>query len=392
MTDPADPKRFGLYLVAAERSGDLLGGGLIKALKQSPGYEFNFAGLGGPSMAEEGVESPFDISDLSIIGLVEGVKAYNRVIRRVKDTVADILDKRPDMVVLIDSWGFTLRVAQRVRKLAPEIKLVKYVGPQVWATRPGRARTLAAAVDHLMSIHSFDAPYFEKAGLPTTFVGNPTFERAVTGDGAAFRQRHGLDANDTVMLTLFGSRPSELSRMFESFAQTLSEMKALHPEVRHITILAGTIEHAARERLEQDERLAHLLVVDEDEKRDAFSASDLALACSGTVTTELAMAGVPHLAAYKLEPVTYFILDTFKVFKAPYVSMVNIAADEELIGEFLQSAAEPSELVPALSALVSDTERRADLSRRLIETTDGMRGAGQASERAARTVINLLNA
>ncbi len=165
-----------VMLVAAEASGDVLGAGLARALKvMAPGIEL--VGVGGDKMAEEGIISPFDIGELSVLGIFEGVAAYPRVVARVRDTLALAAREKPDVAVLIDSWGFTLRVAQGLKKRFPRIKVIKFVGPQVWASRPGRAKTLAATIDHLLSILPFDAPHYAPYGLPVTFVGNPTMSK-----------------------------------------------------------------------------------------------------------------------------------------------------------------------------------------------------------------------
>ena len=173
MDTPPIPKPIKLMLVAAEASGDMLGAGLMRELQRQSPVPLTFCGVGGKRMAELGIKSPFDISELSILGLIEGLKAYKRVKARVADTVAQALREKPDAVVLIDSWGFTLRVAHGIRAALPDVPLIKYVGPQVWATRPGRARTLAQSVDLLLALHPMDAPYFEKEGLKTVVVGNP---------------------------------------------------------------------------------------------------------------------------------------------------------------------------------------------------------------------------
>ena len=161
-----------VMLVAAEASGDDRGAGLARALKRRLGETVRLVGVGGERMAEEGSDSHFNSAEISILGLVEGLLAYRRIVRRVNDTIALAERENPDVVVLIDSWGFTLRVAQKLRLRKPAPLIIKYVGPQVWATRPGRAKTLAATVDHLLSIHAFDAPFFEAEGLLVTFVGN----------------------------------------------------------------------------------------------------------------------------------------------------------------------------------------------------------------------------
>ena len=163
-----------IMLVAAEASGDVLGAGLAQALKHRLGADVAFVGVGGPKMKAQGMDSPFDIAELSIFGLVDGLKAYGLVRRRVADTVALAVASRPDAIVLIDSWGFTIRVAKAIRAALPDVKLIKYVGPQVWASRPGRAKVLARTVDHLLALHSFDAPWFEREGLATTVVGRPS--------------------------------------------------------------------------------------------------------------------------------------------------------------------------------------------------------------------------
>ncbi|HET9231000.1 MAG TPA: lipid-A-disaccharide synthase, partial [Vitreimonas sp.] len=178
--------RTRIFLVAAEASGDALGADLARALKESD-PSLDLIGVGGPLMAEEGIVSRADTSGLAVLGFVEGLLAYSKVKRAVAATVQAILAAKPDVVVLIDSWGFTLRVAQGVRAAAPDIKLVKYIGPQVWATRPGRAKTLAATVDHLICIHDFEVPYYKPYGLACTVAGHPALGRYKPGDGPALK-------------------------------------------------------------------------------------------------------------------------------------------------------------------------------------------------------------
>ena len=194
-----------VMLVAAEASGDALGGKLAKALRRKLGTSVRFVGVGGTLMSAEGVESPFDIRQLSVLGLFEGLAAYPRVVARVKDTIALARREQPDIAVLIDSWGFTLRVAQAFKIALPGVPVVKYVGPQVWASRPGRAAILARTVDHLMTLHSFDAPLFEAHGLPTTFVGNAILARDFSkADPARLRRSIGAAVDAPVLLVAPG--------------------------------------------------------------------------------------------------------------------------------------------------------------------------------------------
>jgi len=376
-----------VYLVAAEPSGDTLGAELMEALAAETGGAARFRAVGGTRMAARGAPSLFDIADLSVLGFVEGLAAYPRVVRRAEAAARDIVERVPDAVVLIDSWGFTLRVAQRVRRRAPGVKLVKYVGPQVWATRPGRARTLAAAVDRLLAIHPFDAPIFESAGLPTTFVGNPALWRgADAGDGPAFRARVGVDPGVTLLLVLFGSRGSELGLLFAPFEDAVRRLRAAHPELALAVPVARSVEAALRPRLAASNVLSDAAVVEEDARNDAFAAADAAIACSGTVTSELALAGVPTVVGYRLAPLTHVIAR--RLMRAPYASLVNIAAGEALLPEFIQDACDGPRLAEAAARFLDDAGLRAERGRRLSETARLMKGEGEPpSRRAARAVL-----
>ncbi|MBO6797802.1 lipid-A-disaccharide synthase [Maricaulis sp.] len=377
-----------IYVVAAERSGDLLGAGLIKAMRSRYGNGVSFRGMGGEAMAEGGVPSTVSIEGLSILGFFDGLKAFSRIKERVAEVVADIIRHKPDAVVLIDSWGFMLRVAQGVREADPSIKLIKYVGPQVFATRPGRAKTLAETVDHLMSILSFDERYYRPFGLPVTFVGNPTLDRIEPGDGATFRARHGIAADAHTVLVLFGSRKSEIDRIGPAFVASLEQLKA-EREVTPIIIVAGAVKDQLAPVLDHARSEFGAVIVDEAEKTDAFAAADVALACSGTVVTELATAGVPTVTAYKLGWLTWAIIRAFNIMKAPYISLVNIAADEMLVPEFVQTRCRGGLLAAEVSALLDDPKRRERLHSELAAATDKLRGEGDASENAAQTVFEL---
>ncbi len=228
-----------VMLVAAEASGDTLGAGLARALKaRIPGLEL--VGVGGAKMAAEGIDSPFDIGQLSVLGLFEGVAAYPRVVARVRDTLALAAREKPDIAVLIDSWGFTLRVAQGLKRQTPNLKVVKFVGPQVWASRPGRAKTLAATIDHLLSILPFDAPFYEPFGLPVTFVGNPALSRDFQAANAArARKALGVGKDDPLLLVLPGSRPGEIGRLMAPFGEAVTLLRKSHPGLVVVVAAAG---------------------------------------------------------------------------------------------------------------------------------------------------------
>ncbi|WP_312164186.1 lipid-A-disaccharide synthase [Phenylobacterium sp.] len=377
-----------VMLVAAEASGDDRGAGLARALRARLGEGVRFVGVGGERMAAEGVESPFDIAELSILGLLEGLLAYRKVVARVEDTVALARREKPDVVVLIDSWGFTLRVAQQLRKLDPKLPLIKYVAPQVWATRPGRAKTLAASVDHLLSIHVFDAPYFEAEGLPVTFVGNSALTLDVSGaDGARLRARLGISPTAPVLLVLPGSRPGEISRILPPFADAAAILKVQRPDLEVVIPAAPTVAQAVKA---QAASWAHV-VEGEDAKLDAMKAATVALACSGTVTTELAMAGVPMVVGYRLGAMTHAILK--RLIRTPYITLFNIAAKDFVAPELVQDDCNG----PALAREVAKRLDDPALRERQVEAQTAAllkmgRGGPDPSEAAADAVLKVLAA
>ncbi|ODT63578.1 MAG: lipid-A-disaccharide synthase [Phenylobacterium sp. SCN 69-14] len=373
-------------LVAAEASGDDRGAGLARALRARLGDEVRFVGVGGARMAAEGVQSPFDIAELSILGLLEGLLAYRKVVARVRDTVALAQREKPDVVVLIDSWGFTLRVAQQLRKLDPKLPLIKYVAPQVWATRPGRARTLAASVDHLLSIHVFDAPYFEAEGLATTFVGNSAltldFSRA---DGARLRRDLSIAADAPVLLVLPGSRPGEISRILPPFTEAVAILKAQRPALEVVIPAAPTVVDAVKA---QASGWAHI-VEGETAKLDAMKAATLALACSGTVTTELALAGVPMVVGYRLGALTHAILK--RLIRTPYITLFNIAAKAFVAPELVQDDCNGPNLAREVGKRLDDPAlRAAQVEAQTAALSKMGRGGPDPSEVAADTVLKVL--
>lgn len=376
-------------LVAGEASGDALGAGLARALRRRLGDRVRFVGVGGARMAEQGIESLFDIADLSILGLWEGVKAYPRVVRLADATAALARRERPDVAVLIDQWGFTLRVAQRLRRQLPDTLLVKYVGPQVWASRPGRARTLARAVDHLLAIHVFDAPHFEREGLPTTFVGNPALARDFSqADPARLRAHIGAGKGDPILLVLPGSRPSEMKNVLPPFADAARRLLAERPDLRVVVPVAETV--AAAVRAEVAGWGERAFVVDGALKDDAMLAGAVALACSGTVTTELALAGRPMVVGYRIGRLTYLALKA--LIRTRFITLFNIAAQKYVAPEFIQDDCNGPALAKALSALLDDPERRAAQVVAQNAALEKMgRGGPDPSELAAETVLELFS-
>jgi len=379
-----------IMLVAAEASGDALGAGLMRALRRRLGEGVRFVGVGGARMAAEGLQSPFDISDLSILGWAEGLKAYPRVVRRADETAALAAREKPDAAVLIDSWGFTLRVAQRLRRQDPRLKLIKYVGPQVWASRPARAKTLARTVDHLLSILAFDAPYFEKAGLKVTPVGNPTLAKDFSkADPHWLREAMGAAPDDPILLVLPGSRRQEIARLMGPFGDAVARLKATHPRLQVVLALAESVAEQARAAA-QDWPVKPFLVEGEEGRIDAMRGATLALACSGTVTTELAMAGCPMVVAYRVSGLTYVLLRM--AVRTRWATLFNIAAGRAIAPELLQGRCTGPALAKALAERLDEEALR---RRQIAEQTEALSrmgpvGGADPSDRAAEAVIAVI--
>ncbi len=378
-----------VYLIAGEPSGDILGARLMQALTDKladTGVEF--AGIGGPEMTSGGLASLFPMAELSVMGLAEILPHLPHFMRRIGQTVSDIKATRPAVLVTIDSPGFCFRVARRLR--GQGIPLVHYVAPSVWAWRPGRANKVAGFLDHLLALLPFEPPYFERVGLATSFVGHPVVEGgAGDGDGPAFRRRHGIGEEDRVLCVLPGSRNSEISRLLPVFGDTVSLMTAALPGLRIVVPTVAPL----RDRVIEATKAwpgGAIVVEGATEKFDAFAASDAALAASGTVVLELAMAGTPSVVAYRVHPLTAWIAG--KLIRTPYVNLINIVLDRAVVPELLQQDCRADVLMKALGDLLTDQ----DLAHKQIaaagQALDQLgRGGESPSERAADVILSIIN-
>lgn len=320
-----------VFVIAAEPSGDELGAEFIEALRGlSPKIEI--AGVGLEKMARIGVKSDIDLSALSILGYVEALKVWKTAREKAKETAKLAADFNPEAVVLIDSWGFSLRAAAEIRKLCPNTRLIKMVGPQVWATRKGRAKVLAKHFDEIWCIHEFEAPFYDGLGIKVGIIGNPALARAIKGDGATFRKIHNLNSQPLIGI-LPGSRRKEISRILPDFVAAGNILNAKYPNLKFLTVAAGAVKEAILSFKSQAN--FDWIIADEIEKANGFAAMDFAIACSGTVTSELAVAGVPFVVGYRLDDLTFLIIRKL-LLKSKYVSLVNVAQNREIVPELLQ--------------------------------------------------------
>ena len=375
-----------IYMVAAEPSGDLMAREVVEDIrKRLP--DVHISGIGGSELASVGIKSAIDISPLSILGFFEGLKAYGDVVRLADASAEAIIADKPDVVVLVDSWGFMLRVAQRVRLKAPDIRLVKLVGPQVWATRPGRAKTLASVVDHLLCIHDLEVPFYEPFGLKTTVIGNPAISRHVQGDAIRFRQTHHIPETEKILLVLPGSRPSEIKRVAPELVEAARKLKSNDPSLNIVFMPASNV---ASQFSEAFPVLNDWAIVSSDPgvRYDAMAAADLALACSGTVTTELAMQDTPMIVAYKTGWITWTLARGL-LYSKRHITLLNIVSDDqEIVPEFVQTRQKADDIAAkAQDWLDNPNELAAQLNRQRKALERMKEGDRDASEIAAGVIL-----
>ena len=377
-----------VFLVAGEESGDRLGAALIAALRSRTQGRVRISGVGGMHMMEQGVASPFPLGDLAIVGVSSIPAKLPTILRRIRETADAVLAVRPDVLVIIDSPDFTHRVAKRVRKRAPQIRIVDYVCPSVWAWRPWRAPAMNAYVDHVLTLLPYEPAALARLhGPPGTYVGHPLIERAAElRPNAAEAERRRSDPPR--LLVLPGSRSGEVKRMApilgEAAGLVAKRMGALDVIVPAVPRLADTVRAAV-----ESWPVAARVVTDPAEKLAAFRTARAALTKSGTSTLELAVAGVPMVTAYKLSLIEAAIGGL--MIRVPSVILANLVLGEQAVPEYLQFKCTPARLAAALIPLLGDTPaRRRQLE--ALERLDSVMGIGgeAPSARAAAVVLTIL--
>lgn len=385
-------KQTDVIIVAAEPSGDQLGADLAEALTRQK-TDIEIAAIGGERLESVGYPSLMSVEGLAVVGIIEGLKIYRLVRQKVQESSSLIMGLNPQCVVLIDSWGFMVRVAEALKKSGYKGQIIKYVAPQVWAMRPGRAKTLARFVDHLLSTQPMDKPYFDAAGLAQTFVGNPVLDKDYrAGTREDFLVKYNLGKSRLIIGLFLGSRPSEIERVGPAILATLKYVQSEHPNATAICVIAEPVRKSAERLLSG----TNVIAIPQSDFIDALAATDYAIACSGTVTTQLAAAGIPSVVLYKLSNLTFWMVS--KVFKPRYISLVNISADgvdrlldSPLMPEFVQDDIMSDKPAKALLDIMADPDAAKTLRQSLICETRRM-GAGSknASDRAASAVLSFI--
>ncbi|WFU20527.1 lipid-A-disaccharide synthase [Bradyrhizobium sp. CB3481] len=344
-----------IFLIATEESGDRLGANLMKVLRQRLGDGVRFEGVGGRAMAREGLDTLFPIEELSIIGLAAVVRELPKILGLIKETAIAVTEAAPDILVIIDSPDFTHRVAKRVRAKDPSIPIVDYVSPSVWAWRPGRARAMLKYVDHVLALLPFEPEAYQRLhGPPCSYVGHPLVEQLASLRPNADEAKRRAES-PPVLLVLPGSRRSEIRHHMTVFGQAVGLLQErgvafelMLPTMPH---LQETVVEAVKGWPVQPQ-----VVIGEQDKRAAFRIAHAALAKSGTVTLELALAGVPMVTAYRVGAIEAFILR--RAIRVSSVILANLVIGKDVIPEFLQEACTPEKLAEALADVLSDSALR----------------------------------
>ena len=377
-------------MIAGEPSGDLIGARLIAALREMTGSRIRIVGIGGEAMASEGLDSLFPISDIAILGVVEVIHKIPLIKRRMRETVARIREDRPDLVVSIDVPGFSYGIWRGLRGAG--IPLVHYVAPTVWAWRPKRARKFAAELDHLLALLPFEPPFFEREGLACTFVGHPVVQGgAGAGDGRRFRSVHGISAQATAVCVLPGSRRSEVARLAPVFCDAARRILAIHPDAVFVFPTVSYLGPFLRERIAGWPGRT-VVVSTIGEKYDAMAACDVAMAASGTVSLELAMARVPHLIAYRLSRGTVAVVRLLHGVRQKFANLVNILLEREAIPELLQERCRGDLVADEVLRLLDTEEARDAQVEAMAKALTMLRPpSGDPSRTAAGVVLSYLD-
>lgn len=379
-----------IYIIAGEPSGDALGGRLIHALRvYNPAIKLR--GIGGEKMANAGIASLFPIQDISIMGFAEILPHARKISQHIKHTIEDIETYKPDIVVTIDSPGFCKRVVSKLRQRGKlkATHFIHYVAPTVWAYKPERAAIFASLFDHILLLLPFEPPYFEKAGLPSTFVGHSLLEENLQGDSQDFREKHRIPHDATVLCLLAGSRRGEIRTLLPIFLKTIQQLRDSIPNL-HIVLPTITSLKPLIEKLLSNVTVPYIITDQQSEKYAAYAATDLALCKSGTVSLELAMATIPMVIAYKVHPLSAWMLR--RMIKIPYVNLINILQKKSVIPECLQENCTAEILSRELLALHTDTEKRNRQIQQLEMAINHLtpEGGEKPSHLAAKLILSYL--
>lgn len=377
-----------VFLVAGEHSGDLLGGKLIEALKKQCPGNLVLGGVGGEHMAREGMDSLFPLSDVAVMGPLDILSHLPVIVRRVYQTVDAAIQFQPDILIIIDSPEFTHPIAKRFAKKFPNTPVLNYVSPSVWAWRPGRAKRMKRYISHVMALLPFEpAAYKRLDGPPCSYVGHPLIEKKDWLDALdipAFYNKYQLDRERPVLVILPGSRKNEVTRLMPVFGDALSRLVGDYPAIQPVLPVVESVKPLVETQLSGWD-IQPVIVEGEEDKFCAFRAGRAAMAASGTVTLQLALAGCPMVVGYKVDAIAIRLRWLVKVRS---IILANLVLEENVFPELIQEDCEAEKLVPAVSALLKDTQAYRQQKEGLVAISDRLVLPGMTpSEAAAQLVL-----
>jgi lipid-A-disaccharide synthase len=373
-----------VMILAGEASGDAHAAefaGILKA--EHP--EIAISGMGGSAMVRAGVEVFFDSSSIAVVGLVEVARHWGDIKRAMAIVRQRLEQSRPDLLVLVDYPEFNLKMARRARELG--IRVLFYISPQVWAWRPHRIHKIGRLIDHMAVIFKFEQAFYEKAGIPVTFVGHPLVDRVgPAGDPAKLREGLGIGADERVIGLFPGSRRSEIARLLPLMFDTARRLRQQHPGTRFVLPVASTLDYDELERRCADSGVDILL--SRDDIHTTICCCDAIASCSGTVTLEIALLGVPMCIVYRMSWLSYQIMS--RLITIPQIGLANIVAGQPVVREFLQRDATPANLSRELTALIDDADYRRQVITGLERVRENL-GSGDGARNMAQLVISLID-
>lgn len=376
-----------IFLIAGEASGDSLGAKLMASIKKQSKEKVEFFGVGGEKMEKEGLGSLFPIHELSLLGFIEIIPHIPHLLNRISQTVDDVLAVKPDVVITIDAPAFNFRVAKKLK--GKGIKLVHYVAPTVWAYKPERAKKIAGIYDHLLVLLPFEPPFFKKEGLSCDFVGHPVFEEKTGGDGRAFRRKNKILVKAPLLCVMPGSRKSEIKRLLPVFSDTMCILHRQLPDLQAVVLATTRFEEELINEF-TGWAVPTVVVSDKEQKKNAMAASNVALVKSGSGSLEPASAGVPMVIAYKVNPLSAWLLR--RMIRVEYVNLVNLVLEMEAIPEFLQENCVAGKLAEKLKILLEnkeEAEKQNELVKKALKKM-GKGGRVSPSDKAAKAVLKLI--
>jgi lipid-A-disaccharide synthase len=370
-------------ILAGEASGDAHAAEFVDHIRQlNP--DIYISGMGTTEMRKSGVEVFFDSSTIAVMGLIEVLKHWGDI-RRAMLIVKKRLDEtRPDLLILVDYPEFNLKMARHARGLG--IKVLFYISPQVWAWRPRRIHKIGSLIDHMAVIFKFEKAYYERANIPVSFVGHPLVDKVVsTRPVDEIRQQMGLDQSSTVIGLFPGSRESEIDRLLPLMLASARHMSGLRPQLHFIVPVAAALDMNKIKR--QCDQSGLDITVTRDNIYDLISCCDSIISCSGTVTLEIALLGVPMCIVYKMSGISYAVIS--RLITIPRIGLVNIVANKSAIQEFLQNDATIENVSREMIKTIDDNDYRKQIKSDLRFVSENL-GEGGGSDKMARLVLSFL--